>query len=182
MTRTHVRAPTPKEARGLMPDLFQYTWIVWIVITVACVVMELITLHLLFLMVAAGSLVGGLGTRLLGADWWVQVLAAAGLSALLVFLIRPLLWRVLVKGRDIHLTNVDALAGMGARATVPFVDGAGFAKLANGETWTARLDDEHDGATVPPGARLSVVAIDGATAVVAPAPLARTAQGGPAEA
>ncbi|WP_375400539.1 NfeD family protein [uncultured Amnibacterium sp.] len=153
-----------------MPDLFQYTWIVWIVITVACVVMELITLHLLFLMVAAGSLIGGLGTRLLGADWWVQVLSAAVLSGLLVFLIRPLLWRVLVKGRDVHLTNVDALSGMGARATVAFVDGAGFAKLANGETWTARLDDAHESVTVPPGARLSVVAIDGATAVVAPAP------------
>ena len=165
-----------------MPDLFQYTWIVWIVITVACVVMELLTLHLLFLMVAAGSLVGGLGTRLLGADWWVQVIAAAVLSALLVFLVRPLLWRLLVKGRPVHLTNVDALRGMSARATVPFEDGAGFAKLANGETWTARLADADEGAAVPPGTRLSVVAIDGATAVVAPTPAARTAPGSAAQA
>lgn len=165
-----------------MPDLFQYTWIAWIVITVACVVMELITLQLLFLMVAAGSLIGGLGTRLLGADWWVQVLSAAVLSGLLVFLVRPLLWRVLVKGRPVHLTNVDALTGMGARATVHFVDGAGFAKLANGETWTARLDGPHESDPVPTGARLSVVAIEGATAVVAPSPVARPVPGSPAQA
>ena len=163
-----------------MPDLFQYTWIVWIVITVACVVMELVTLHLLFLMVAAGSLVGGLGTRLLGADWWVQVLAAAVLSALLVFLIRPLLWRLLVKGRPAHLTNVDALPGMTARATAVFTDGAGQAKLANGETWTARLTDAEEGLPIEPGARLSVVAIDGATAVVTLARATDAAPGTPA--
>jgi membrane protein implicated in regulation of membrane protease activity len=156
----------------VFPDLFAYTWVLWLVIVVAAVVAELLTLSLVFAMIAAGALIGGLGTWLLGWPAALQVVAAATLSALLVFLIRPLLYRALVHGRPRALTNVDALAGMTARATASFVEGTGFARLANGETWTARLDDVHEHAEVGTGARLTVVAIDGATAVVAPAPAA----------
>ena len=152
----------------MFPDLFAYTWVLWLVIVVAAVVLELLTLNLVFLMIAAGSLVGGLGTWLLGWQWPLQVVAAAVLSAVLVFGIRPMLYRALVAGRPRHLTNVDALAGMDARATAPFVEGSGLARLANGETWTARLDPAHEHAEVGAGARLTVVGIDGATAVVAP--------------
>jgi membrane protein implicated in regulation of membrane protease activity len=152
----------------VFPDLFAYTWVLWLVIVVVAVVAELLTLSLVFAMIAAGALIGGLGTWLLGWPAALQVVAAAALSALLVFLIRPLLYRALVHGRPRALTNVDALAGMSARATASFVEGTGFARLANGETWTARLDDTHERAEVGTGARLTVVAIDGATAVVAP--------------
>jgi membrane protein implicated in regulation of membrane protease activity len=156
----------------MFPDLFAYTWLAWIVIVVAAVVLELLSLNLIFLMIAAGSLIGGLGTWLLGWPWQLQIVSAAVLSALLVFVIRPLLWRTLVHGRQRELTNVDALAGMSAKATVPFTDGSGFARLDNGETWTARLDPAHEADAVAPGAPLVVVAIRGATAVVAPVPSA----------
>jgi membrane protein implicated in regulation of membrane protease activity len=149
----------------MFPDITQYLWLVWLVVVVASVVMELLTLHLLFLMVAAGSLVGGLGGYLLQWPWYGQVGAAAILSGLLVFLVRPLL----VHGREAVRTNVDALYGMEARATVAFRDGSGMARLANGETWTARLVPEHEADAVPPGTRLTVSRIDGATAVVVPA-------------
>jgi membrane protein implicated in regulation of membrane protease activity len=152
----------------MLPDLFAYTWIAWLVIVVIAVVAELLTLNLIFIMIAAGSLIGGLGTWLLGWPWPLQVVAAALLSAALIFGIRPLLYRLLVRGKQRELTNVDALAGMTARATVPFTDGGGFARLANGETWTARLSPDFEHAPVAPGARLVVVAIQGATAVVAP--------------
>jgi membrane protein implicated in regulation of membrane protease activity len=152
----------------VFPDLFAYTWVLWLVIVVAAVVLELLTLSLVFAMIAIGALVGGLGTWLLGWPVALQVVAAAVLSALLVFLIRPLLYRLLVHGRPRALTNVDALSGMSARATASFVEGTGYARLANGETWTARLDESHEHAEVGIGARLTVVGIDGATAVVAP--------------
>jgi membrane protein implicated in regulation of membrane protease activity len=153
----------------VFPDLFAYTWVLWLVIVVVAVVLELLTLSLVFAMIAVGALVGGLGTWLLGWPVALQVVAAAVLSALLVFLIRPLLYRLLVHGRPRELTNVEALAGMTAKATASFIDGSGYARLANGETWTARLDGAHEHAEVGTGARLTVVGIDGATAVVAPA-------------
>ena len=153
----------------MLPDITQYLWLVWLLVVVACVVLELLTLQLLFLMIAAGSLIGGLGGWLLGWPWWGQVGSAAILSGLLVFVVRPLLWRLLVSGREVARTNVDALYGMEARATIAFRDGAGMARLANGETWTARLAPEHEADAVPPGTRLTVSRIDGATAVVVPA-------------
>ncbi len=153
----------------MFPDITQYLWLLWLVVVVVCVVMELLTLQLLFLMIAMGSLVGGLGGWLLGWPWYAQVGTAALLSGLLVFLVRPLLWRLLVRGREAVRTNVDALSGMEAKATVAFREGAGMARLANGETWTARLAPEHETAAVPPGTRLTVARIDGATAVVVPA-------------
>ncbi len=164
----------------MFPDLFTFTWVLWLVIAVGAVVLELLTLNLVFLMIALGSLVGGLGTWLLHWSWPLQVVAAALLSGLLVFAVRPLLYRLLVHGTDRHLTNVDALSGMTARATTVFADGIGYARLANGETWTARLDDAHEHVEVGAGTRLTVVGIDGATAVVAPAALTPGAVGSPA--
>jgi membrane protein implicated in regulation of membrane protease activity len=168
--RSKQSTTTCGKVQGVFPDLFAASWIGWLVIVVAAVVLELVSLNLVFIMVAAGSLIGGLGTWLLGWPWPLQVVAAAALSAIFVFFIRPLLYRALVRGRPRELTNVDALTGMSARATVAFADGGGFAKLANGETWTARLDSAHERDAVAPGEKLVVVAIDGATAIVAPRP------------
>ena len=158
-----------------MVDLTQYLWIVWLVFVIVCVIIEVLTLEFTFLMIAAGSLIGGLGANLLGGDWWVQILAAAVISGLLLFTIRPLLLRLLDRDREPSLTNVDALVGMAARVTTAFADGAGFVKLANGETWTARLVLEYETVPLSVGDRVVVRRIDGATAEVAPAERNETA-------
>jgi membrane protein implicated in regulation of membrane protease activity len=117
----------------MLPDLTQYLWIAWIVLAVVFVIIELLTLEFTFLMLAAGAVIGGLGTNLLGGPWWLQVLLAAAVSALLLFTIRPLLLTALHRSSQPHPTNVDALYGMAARVTAPFVDGRGFVRLDNGE-------------------------------------------------
>ena len=152
---------------ALMPDLTQFLWIVWLVFIFICVIIELLTLEFTFLMIAVGSL-GGLGANLLGWDWWVQILIAAALSMLLLFTIRPLLLRTLTKGADLRPTNVAALLGLGGTAMSAVAEGGGLVKLANGETWTARLDDTVRGITVDPGEKVTVTAIEGSTAVVVP--------------
>ena len=151
-----------------MIDLTQYLWIMWLVFVVVCVIIEVLTLEFTFMMIAAGSLIGGLGTNVLGAEWWVQILAAAIISGLLLFTIRPLLLKTLNRGEPPALTNVDALTGMAARVTTAFADGSGFVKLANGETWTARIDPSFDTLNLNEGDRVVVTRIDGATAEVAP--------------
>ena len=81
-------------------------------------------------------------------------------------------------GQSVSSMSSDTMQGMPVISptdnrklpTASFVDGTGYARLANGETWTARLDDRHEHEAVGAGARLTVVGIEGATAVVAPVP------------
>lgn len=149
-------------------DVTSYLWLVWLVIVLTAVVIEVLTLEFTFLMIAAGSLIGGLGTNLLGAEWWVQVGAAAVVTALLLFTIRPVLLRTVAKNDPVIPTNVDALAGMAATVVSDFVRGSGTVKLRNGETWTARTDST---SALAEGDQVSVVRVDGATVVVEPVPV-----------
>ncbi|MBN9150472.1 MAG: NfeD family protein [Salinibacterium sp.] len=124
------------------------------------------TLEFTFLMIAVGSL-GGLVSGLLGLPWWAQVVIAAILALLLLLAVKPPLLRRLKRGGDPTKTLVDALIGMEGTVVSDFVNGQGHVKLTVGETWTARVSP----ATQPPlevGDRITVTAIDGATAMVAP--------------
>lgn len=160
----------------MLPDLSQFLWIAWLILALLFVIVELLTLEFTFLMLAAGTAIGGLGVNLLGGPWWLQVLAAAVVSALLLFTIRPLLLRVLRRSSVLHPTNVDALYGLGARVVGPFVDGRGAVRLDNGEQWTAQLADPHG--DLPVGSRAVVTAVRGATvevtAAAATAPIERS--------
>ncbi len=150
-----------------MPDLTQYLWIVWLGFILVCVIIELLTLEFTFLMIATGSL-GGLAANLLGATWWLQILVALVLSVFLLVLIRPVLLRVTRKGADPTPTNIAALYGMAGRVVLPLGETGGQVKLANGETWTARLDASAGIGAVEVGAPVTVTAIRGSTAIVVP--------------
>lgn len=149
-------------------DLLAWAWVLWLALALLFVVVEVFTLDFTFLMLAAGSLVA-LGASLVTDQFWVQILVAGVAALVLLFLVRPPLLHAFRRGGDPTPSNVDALLGMTGSVTLGFVDGRGQVKLANGETWTARAADE--GAAVPEGARVAVIAIEGATAVVAPAPI-----------
>jgi membrane protein implicated in regulation of membrane protease activity len=148
-------------------DLTQYLWILWLALVILFIVIELVTLEFTFLMIAAGSLLGGLGLNLVGAPWWAQIAAAAVLSALLLFTIRPLLLKTLRKGGDPTPSNIDALHGLGGRSLVDFEQDDGTVKLDNGETWTARLAP--GSSPIREGDRVIVTRIRGAIAEVAAA-------------
>lgn len=153
----------------MFPDLTQYLWILWLVLVIIFVIIELFTLEFTFLMIAAGSLVGGLGGNLLGLPWWAQIGSAAVLSALLIFTIRPFLLRALKKGADPERSNLDRYPGLGGRVMVDFVEGRGQVKLDNGETWTSRVAPAAGTVVLEDGDRVVVIRIDGATAEVVPA-------------
>jgi membrane protein implicated in regulation of membrane protease activity len=146
--------------------LISYAWVVWLALILIFGIIELTTLEFTFLMLAIGSL-GGLLSGLAGVPWWGQILLAAVLSVLLLFALRPALLRALKRGGDPALSNVEALIGLGGIVTNDFSGNASHVKLSNGEVWTAKLLTE-DRALVE-GERVTVTAIDGATAVVVPA-------------
>ncbi|MDE0545588.1 NfeD family protein [Microbacterium sp. C7(2022)] len=163
----------------MLPDLTQYMWILWLSLALLFVVIELITLEFTFLMLAAGTLIGGLGVNLLGGPWWLQIAAAALISALLLFTIRPLLLRALHRSTKTVAMNVDAIVGMRGRVLQPFRDGEGSVKLDNGETWTARLRDGEVDLPFDAGTPVTVLRVLGATVEVAPrSPVERTSEDG----
>ena len=147
--------------------LANYAWIVWLVLILIFITIEMASLELTFLMLAIGS-VGGLLAGLLGAPWWLQLVVGAALSMALLLGIKPPLIRALRKGADPTPSNVDALLGLHGRVISSIGETGGQVRLANGETWTARLSPVTDQRVVEPGERILVTAIEGATAVVVP--------------
>lgn len=155
-------------------DIAQYLWVLWVALILVFVIIEMMSLEFTFLMLAIGSL-GGLVTELFGGAWWLQIIVAFVLAVLLLFTLKPPLLRALRRGGDPARSNVDALIGMGGRVVMTVTVTGGQARLANGETWTARLSPGIVSAPgllapeLPPGESVLVTAIEGATAVVVPA-------------
>lgn len=145
--------------------LVDYAWVVWLALILVFVIIEVVTLDFTFLMIAVGSL-GGLVSGLLGVPWWGQIIVTGILSILLLFAVRPPLLKRLRSGGDPTPSNVDALLGLAGVVTTDFNGSTNHVRLANGENWTARADDDGD---LVEGSRIVVTAIDGAIAVVAPA-------------
>jgi len=146
--------------------LNDYAWIVWLGLILLFLIVEMSTLEFTFLMIAVGSL-GGLVSGLLGLPWWAQVVIAAILALLLLLAVKPPLLRRLKRGGDPTKTLVDALIGMEGTVVSDFVNGQGHVKLTVGETWTARISPATD-SSLEVGDRITVTAIEGATAMVAP--------------
>lgn len=146
--------------------LASWAWVFWLALILVFLVVEVLSLSFVFLMFAVGS-VGGLVAALLGAPVYVEFIVAALLSLALVFLVRPPLLRLTRRGADPARSNVEALLGTSGTVVLAFQEGRGQVKLANGETWTARLPHHHTDALAE-GDRVQVDSIDGATAVVTP--------------
>lgn len=153
----------------LIQTIEQWAWIGWLVLILAFLVIEMLTLDFTFLMLSIGGL-AGLGTGLLGAPLWLQVIVAGVVAAVLVLFLRPPLLRRLRRGEDPTPSNVDALLGLRGRVVSTVSAHGGQVKLGNGEVWTARTEVGE----LEPGTPVNVSRIDGATAVVRPIEAAPT--------
>jgi membrane protein implicated in regulation of membrane protease activity len=139
-------------------------WAAWLVLAVGLGVAELVSLDLILLMMAVGALVAAL-VALVGAPVILQVLLAAGASAAMLMLVRPSLIARLHNGPDL-VSGHNKLVGQQGLVTEELsAMNPGRVKIA-GEIWSACPYDE--GLTIPPGARVEVFAIRGATAYVHP--------------
>ena len=141
-------------------------WLAWLGIAIVLAAIEAVTVDFVFIMFAGGALAGGVAAAL-GASFAVQVVVAVVAALLLLFVIRPILKRQLIDGEMDHQIGASGLVGREARVLQAVTDTDGRIKLA-GETWSARLASGE--ATVGPGEDVRVIAILGATAIVAPVP------------
>lgn len=150
-----------------MDWIVQYAWVVWLVLILLFVTIEMLSLEFTFLMLAIGSTIGLL-SGLIGVPWWGQLLIGAAASVLLLLVVRPSLLRALRKGEDPAKSNVDALLGARGQVVQTVSGHGGQVKLANGELWTATVPPDSPATSLEPGTSVRVLAIHGATAVVAP--------------
>jgi membrane protein implicated in regulation of membrane protease activity len=137
-------------------------WILWTLGAVALAIGEILTPGMFFLgPVAVGAIAAALAA-VVGAAALLQVATFVAVAAAAVGLLRP------VARRHLHLptpVRTGAAALVGAKCVVlQRVDSNGGRVRLGGEEWSARsyLEDQ----VLEPGARVEVVEIQGATALV----------------
>ncbi|HET7350733.1 MAG TPA: NfeD family protein [Marmoricola sp.] len=142
--------------------LRDHAWESWLTLAVALAALELVSLDLIFVMLAGGALVGVI-TALLGGPVALQVVLALVTALGLVAVIRPSVVRRLHSGPDLK-TGADALIGKRATVLRELAYGTPGRVKIGGEEWTAEPYDEDDRIEV--GETVDVVQIKGATAYV----------------
>ena len=135
--------------------------LVWLVSAVALAGAEALTGDLSLVMLIGGALAAA-GATWLGSPLWGSGVIFLVVSVLLLVLVRPALRRRLRTGHGL-IEPVRALEGKSAVVLQRVGADGGQVKL-DGEVWTARAFNTGD--TYEPGDRVTVMHIDGATAVV----------------
>jgi membrane protein implicated in regulation of membrane protease activity len=137
-------------------------WVWWMIAAGVLAVGEIATLGFFLGPIAVAATLTAI-VALIGAPLAVQwvVFIAASLGSVLV--LRPIARRHLRTPPSIR-TGTAALVG-GRALVVERVDANGGQVKIGGETWSARAYDEDE--TFEPGARVEVMKIEGATALVA---------------
>ncbi len=137
--------------------------IVWLVLGIALVGAEMLTLDLVLVMIGVAALLAG-GAALLGAGLTVQLLVLAAGTGVGLFVVRPTVKRHLTQGPDLAQGS-DRLLGRPATVVEQVTETAGQVRL-DGELWRARpyagLPD------IPSGTAVSVAEVSGITVYVYP--------------
>ena len=148
------------------------SWLWWLGAALVLGVVEMLTVDLLFLMLAGGAVAAAVAGAL-GLPFVVQLLVAAVVAVLLLFGVRPWALARLKSSTPEAKTGVDAQIGRNATVVSDVTDRAGRVKL-HGEVWTARI--EQAGVMLPTGSTVTVLRIEGATAIVGPKEVADPSQ------
>ena len=139
-------------------------WLLWIIISIVCLILELSSGDFFILCFAIGaaasSLFAGCGLSL---TW--QIIIFAVVSALSLLLLRPALLRKLHKPHRERLSNVEAMIGQIGRVSEE-IEANGFGRVAiDGDDWKAR---SADGSAISKDTRVLVTKVDSIIITVKP--------------
>ncbi len=138
-------------------------WLLWLVLAGVLAAAEFFTLTLALGLLSGAALAASV-TAGLGASVPIQLLVFAVTGGVGLVAVRPVAKRHLAlppSSRD----GSDALIGRSALVTREVTSTSGLVNLS-GEEWSARPYDED--LVIPPGVRVDVLLIEGATALVHP--------------
>ena len=130
---------------------------------IIAIALEAATAQLVSIWFAGGGL-AGLIAHVLHAPFWLQVIAAAVATLILLLATRPLVRRFL-RGKETR-TNADRVVGRTAVVTEPIDNVLAKGRVSVlGSDWTAR---SLDGGAIPAGAQVRVERIEGVKLIVSP--------------
>jgi membrane protein implicated in regulation of membrane protease activity len=136
--------------------------LIWVIAALALAGAEVLTGDLSLLMLGGGALAAAGTSWLFGLPVWVDGVVFLIVSVLLLVGVRPALRRRMTAGKGLP-EPMKALEGKSALVIDRVARHEGQVKL-DGQVWTARPMNDDD--IYQPGDHVTVVQIDGATAVV----------------
>ncbi len=136
--------------------------LIWLVFALGLAGAEALTGDMFLLMLSGGALAAAGSSWLLDLPVWADGAVFLVVSVLLLVVVRPTLRRKLTAGKGMP-EPVKALEGKHALVLDRVSQHDGQVKL-DGEVWTARPYNDND--VYEPGDSVTVMHIDGATAVV----------------
>jgi len=139
-------------------------WVIWMIAAGALAVGEIVSLTFFLGPIAVAAVLAGV-VALAGAGGALQIIVFTLAAAASLLVLRPVARRHLRTPTQIR-TGTAALVGEAALVLETVNVDGGTVKL-KGEVWTARSYDEDD--VMEPGARVHVMKIEGATALVSDA-------------
>ena len=139
-------------------------WLIWIIISILCLILELSSGDFFLLCfaigAAAGAIVAGCG---LSITW--QVIIFAIVSALSLLLVRPALIKKLHKPHKERLSNAEAMIGQQGRVSET-IEAGGYGRVAiDGDDWKAK---SADGSAIHKDTRVRVVKMESIIVTVEP--------------
>jgi len=143
-----------------LPDGFE-AWQAWLGLGVLLVVLELFSLDLVLLMLAAGA-IAGMAADLLHAPVWAQVLVAVATSLAALGLVRPNVVKGLHSGPTLQMGH-QRMVGQEAVVVQRVSSQGGLVRVA-GELWSARPYDRDQ--VIEVGHTVEVFEVSGASVLV----------------
>lgn len=135
--------------------------VIWLIVAFGLAGAEALTGDMSLLMLSGGAVAAG-GSSWLGVPLWADGAVFLVVSVLLLVLVRPALRRRLTPTQGLR-TGMKALEGKNALVLDRVARDEGQVRV-DGQVWTAR--PLNDGDVFEPGELVTVMNIDGATAVV----------------
>ena len=139
-------------------------WLIWVIISILCLILELSSGDFFLLCFAIGSAVTAIVTGC-GANLTVQIITFAVVSALSLLLVRPALIKKLHKPHRERLSNAEAMIGQQGRVSEP-IEAGGYGRVAiDGDDWKAK---SVDGSAIDKDTRVRVVKMESIILTVEP--------------
>ena len=139
-------------------------WLIWVIISIVCLILELSSGDFFILCFAIGAAVSAIVAGC-GANLTVQIITFAVISALSLLLVRPALIKKLHKPHRERLSNAEAMIGQTGRVSEP-IEAGGYGRIAiDGDDWKAK---SVDGSAIAKDTRVRVVKMESIIITVEP--------------